>query len=183
MLSYQHPVWTNYRSYYITESQNFWGWRDLWRSPGPSPLPQAGPPRAHDHVQTPFDYLQGWRDQNLHGPMVSLPHSKKVFPDVQREPPKLPFAPIASGPITGQPWKSQAFTVHSDIYKNWIISSSVCKVPALSFSLLKRCSRFVIIFVILCWALWTHIRFSTSLFCWGAQKWKLHTKCGLTGAE
>lgn len=30
---------------------------------------------------------------------------------------------------------------------------------------------------------WTHPRFSTFLFYWRGQKWKLHPKCGLTSAE
>lgn len=50
--------------------------RDLWTSPGPSLLP----PTAQDHVQIPFDFLQGWRIQNLHGqlvPALCVPCSKK----------------------------------------------------------------------------------------------------------
>jgi len=29
------------------------------------------------------------------------PHSAKVFPDVQKEPPVLQVVPVASGPVTG----------------------------------------------------------------------------------
>ena len=49
-----------------------------------------------------YEYLQGWRLHNLCGQLVlGHPYSKKVFPDVQREPPVFGFAPIASGPVTG----------------------------------------------------------------------------------
>ena len=46
-----------------------------------------------------FEYLQGWRLHNLPGqpvPVLSHPHSKKVFPDVQTEPPVFQFVPFAS---------------------------------------------------------------------------------------
>ena len=36
---------------------------------------------------------------------LSHPHSKKVFPDVQRKPPVLLFVPIVSGPVTGHRWE------------------------------------------------------------------------------
>lgn len=38
-------------------------------------------------VQMAFVYLQGWRLHSLYGqsmPVLSHPHSKKLFPDVQR---------------------------------------------------------------------------------------------------
>jgi len=50
-----------------------------------------------------FKYLQGWRLHNLSGqpvPVLSHPHSEKVFPDVQREPSVFQFVPIASCPVT-----------------------------------------------------------------------------------
>jgi len=31
--------------------------RDLWRSSGPTPPAQAGPPKAQDYVQKAFEYL------------------------------------------------------------------------------------------------------------------------------
>ncbi len=34
-------------------------------------------------------------------PVLGHPHSEKVFPDVQTEPPVFQFVPIASGPVTG----------------------------------------------------------------------------------
>ena len=80
--------------------------RDLWKSSGPTPLLKLGhlKPVAQGHVQTAFEYLQGGRLHNLSGqtlPVLSHPHSKNVFPDVQREPPVLQFLPIASDSGTG----------------------------------------------------------------------------------
>jgi len=51
-----------------------------------------------------FDCLQGRRLYNLSDKplsVVSQPNSKKVFPDVQREPPVFQFMPIASCPVSG----------------------------------------------------------------------------------
>ena len=66
--------------------------RDLWRSSAPTTLLKQGHLQlvAQDHVQTAFEYLQGWRIHNLSGqpvPVLSHPHGAKVFPDVQVEPP------------------------------------------------------------------------------------------------
>jgi len=74
------------------------------------PPAQAGPPRpfVQDCVQVAFEYLQGQRLHNLPGqpvPALCHPHSKKVFPDSQREPPLFQFVPIASCPVTGHHWK------------------------------------------------------------------------------
>ena len=58
-------------------------------------------PGTQEHVQTAFGYFQGGRLHNLPGQPVSVlshPHGKKVFPDVQMEPPV--FVPVASGPDT-----------------------------------------------------------------------------------
>ena len=44
---------------------------------------------AQDHTQMVLEYFQGWRLHNLSGecvPVLSRPHSRKVFPDVPREP-------------------------------------------------------------------------------------------------
>ena len=75
--------------------------RDLWRSFGPTPLLKQGHVEgvAQDCVQMAFEYLQGWRLHNLSGqpvPVLSHPHSEKVFPGVHREPPVFQFVPIAS---------------------------------------------------------------------------------------
>jgi len=66
--------------------------RGFWRSSGPNPLLKQGHLElvAQDHPQMDFEYLQAWRIHNLSGqpvPALSHPHSKKVFPDVQRKPP------------------------------------------------------------------------------------------------
>ncbi|KAK4828172.1 hypothetical protein QYF61_024421 [Mycteria americana] len=79
--------------------------RDLCRTFVQCPLLKQGHPEplAHDCVQTAFEYLQGWRLQNLPGqpvPVLVHPHSQIVFPDVQREPPVFQFVTIASGPVT-----------------------------------------------------------------------------------
>ena len=80
--------------------------RDLWRSSGPTPLLKQGHLElaAQDHVQMASEYLQGWRLHPLPGqpvPVLGHPHSKILFPDVQREPPVFQFGPIASGHFTG----------------------------------------------------------------------------------
>ena len=80
--------------------------KDVCRSSGPTTLLKQGHLDlvTQDHVQTAFEYLQGWRLRNLSGqrvPALSHPDSKKVFPDVQRKPPVFQFVPIAFGPVTG----------------------------------------------------------------------------------
>ena len=59
---------------------------------------------APDHVQTAFEYPQGWRFHKLSGqpvPVPGHPHSKKVLPDVLAEPALFQVVLIASGPVTG----------------------------------------------------------------------------------
>lgn len=51
-----------------------------------------------------FADLQEWRLHQPTGqlmPVLSQPHSKKVFPDVQKELPVLQLVPTDSGPVTG----------------------------------------------------------------------------------
>ena len=72
---------------------------DLWRSLGPTPLLKKGYLKlvAQDHVQMSFEYLQGWRLRNLSGQAVQVlshPHSEKMFPDIQGEPPVFQFVPL-----------------------------------------------------------------------------------------
>jgi len=68
---------------------------------------QAGPPRANCPRTTSrqlVKYVHGWRLHNLTEqpvPVLGHPHSDKVFPDVQREPPVFQCGPIASGPVPG----------------------------------------------------------------------------------
>uniref|UniRef100_A0A663MPQ5 TLC domain-containing protein n=1 Tax=Athene cunicularia TaxID=194338 RepID=A0A663MPQ5_ATHCN len=72
----------------------------------PYALAQARSPRAGCPAPCPdFVYLQGQRLGNPSGhsvPALGHPLSKKVFPDVQREPPVFQFVPAASSPVTGQ---------------------------------------------------------------------------------
>jgi len=73
---------------------------------GQRPLLKQGhlDPVAQVCVQMAFEHLQGWRLHNLSGrpvPVLGHPHSEKVFPDVQREPPVFQCVPVASGPVTG----------------------------------------------------------------------------------
>ena len=80
--------------------------RDLWRSSGPTLQLKQGhlEPAAQDSVQTAFEFLQGGRLHNLSGqlvPVLGHLHSRKVFPDVQREPPVFHCVPMASGPVRG----------------------------------------------------------------------------------
>ena len=101
--------------------------RNLWMSSGPTLLLKRRclEQVAQDHVQTTFEYLQGWRLHNLPGQSVSVlghPHSEKAFPDVQREPPVFQFVPIASGPVTGRPGISRMFS------RKWF-SLIDCKTP------------------------------------------------------
>jgi len=75
--------------------------KDLWRSSSPTPQLKQGPlePFAQDYVQSAFELLQGWRLHSLSGqlvPVLDHPHSKKMFPDVQVEPPVFQFASFAS---------------------------------------------------------------------------------------
>ena len=78
--------------------------QDLWTSSGPTPLLRQGhlEPVAQDRVQVAFEYLQGGRLHNLSGqpvPVLSHPHSKTVFSEVQREPSVFQFVPVSSGPV------------------------------------------------------------------------------------
>lgn len=102
--------------------------RDLWRSAGPTPLVKQAhlEPVAQDHLQMAFEYLQRWRLRHISGqavPVLSHPHSEKVFTDVQREPPVSQFVPIASGPDTGSLWKKPVSVLYAPsllyIYRHW----------------------------------------------------------------
>jgi len=83
--------------------------RNLWRSSSPIPLLRQShlEPVAPENVQMAFEYLQRWRLHNLPGPpmpVLSHPHSKKVFLDVQMAPSVFQFVSLglcASGPVTG----------------------------------------------------------------------------------
>lgn len=78
----------------ILESQKDWG-----RKGPPTPLPRPGYEElfAQDCVQLASEYLQGQRFYNLPGqplPELGHSHSKKKFPDVQRELSACQFVPV-----------------------------------------------------------------------------------------
>jgi len=80
--------------------------RDFWRSSGPATLLRQGhlEQAAQHHVQASLEYLQEWALHNLSrqpAPVLSRPHSKKVFPAVQRDPPAFQFVLTACGSATG----------------------------------------------------------------------------------
>lgn len=55
-----------------------------------------------------FEYLQRERLHSLSGhpvPVLSHPHSGKVFPDVKRELSVFQFVPMVSSPVTGHQQK------------------------------------------------------------------------------
>lgn len=55
--------------------------RDLWRSPGPTPLLRQGHLKqvAEVHVQSAFEYLQRGRTHSV--PALRQPHMKNHFPE------------------------------------------------------------------------------------------------------
>ncbi|KAK4806513.1 hypothetical protein QYF61_021349 [Mycteria americana] len=68
---------------------------DLWSSSVPSSMLKQG------HLEL-VSQDHGWRPHNFPGqavPVLSHPHSEKVFPDVQRVPPVFQFVPIVSFPV------------------------------------------------------------------------------------
>ncbi|KAK4828375.1 hypothetical protein QYF61_026113 [Mycteria americana] len=94
--------------------------------PQPTPLLKQGhlEPVAQDRVQTAFEYLQGWRLHKLPGqsvPLLSQPHSKKVFPDVQREPPVFSLCPLPLVLSLGTMEKSLAPSSLHRPFRPWIL--------------------------------------------------------------
>jgi len=80
--------------------------RDLCSLSGPPSLPKQGHLKqvAQAHGLTAFEYLQAQRINKFPVqpvPVLSHPHSEKMFPDVQREPPVFQLVLIASGPVPG----------------------------------------------------------------------------------
>jgi len=71
--------------------------RNFWTPPGPTELLKQGTLQhiAQDHVQAAFEYLQEWRLHHLSGqPVLSHPHSRKVFADLHIELPVFQFVPL-----------------------------------------------------------------------------------------
>lgn len=83
--------------------------KDLWPSSCPSPLLKQGQleQAAQDYVQMTFEYLQECRLHNLPDqsvPGFRHPYCKKVFCDIQKEPPVFQLVPIASALFTEHYW-------------------------------------------------------------------------------
>ena len=79
---------------------------NLWRSSSPTTLLKLGHLEqvAQDHIQAGLEYFQRRRIHNPSGqpvPVLCHPQSKKVFPRLQTELPKLQFVPVAPCPVTG----------------------------------------------------------------------------------
>ena len=102
--------WREFLSLKVAETQNDQGWKGSLEVIWSNPPVQAWPRR----VSCPGPCLDSFwissrrRIHNLSGQLVPVrgqPHSEKVFPDVQREPPLFQCVPGASGPVTGHHWK------------------------------------------------------------------------------
>lgn len=79
-------------SHRVTDSHDREVERDICRPSGPTFLFKQGHPEqdAQDHVLGAFEVLQGGILNNLSRkpvPVLHQPHSEKMFPDVQTEPP------------------------------------------------------------------------------------------------
>jgi len=98
-------LWHHSLLYRITESQDGWGWKGPLDLSGPICLLKRGHLELVDQelVWTAFEYLQGWRLHHLSAQLVSVlspPHSNKMFPDAQEEPPVFQLVPIAFDLVT-----------------------------------------------------------------------------------
>ena len=144
-------------------------------------------PAAQEHIQTASEYLQGWRIHNLPRqpvPVLDHPHSDKVFPHVQREPPMFQFVPIASGPVTGH-HRAEPGSIYLAPLLQVLINTD--EIPlSLLFSRLNSLSSFSLSsqescscpFVSLVARRWTLSSMSMSLLYWGAQNWTQDSRCG-----
>lgn len=165
--------------------------KDLKRSSGPTSLSKQGHlgPVAQDCVQATSEYPQRRRLYNLSGkPVQELrhPHSQKVLPEVQREPPGFRCVPIVSGPATGHHWKEPVSVLFSPspqvfMYINKTLSD--CSAhhkkhiswPFLVLEMLYSLTQF-------CDFGWAFSIISTPFLCLGAHYWTLYSKYGLTSA-
>lgn len=87
---------------------------------------QAGPPRACFPKPCPDGFgITPWKVHNLpekYVPVLSHCHRKKLFPDIQKEPPVFLFVPIAPGPGTGHHWRvwlQPLYNIPTGIYTPW----------------------------------------------------------------
>lgn len=92
-------------------------------------------------------------------PVLSHPHSGKVCPDRQREPPVSWFVPFASGPVTGLHWKEpgsillvpslQIFVHMNQIPHKLFVLSRLSSPSSFSLSSQERCPSLFLISVAL----------------------------------
>lgn len=82
---------------WVKESQEVWGWNGLLEVIESFPTAQEGLPElvAQDHVQVVFEYCQQLESLQPLWETCPSAHSKKMFPDVQVEPPVFQFVPVA----------------------------------------------------------------------------------------
>lgn len=117
--------------------------------------------------------------------MLSQPHSKNLFPNIQREPPVFQFVPIASCPITGNHQKEpgsnffaaslQVFMCIDKIPFEPSLHSEKSQ-PFLTGAILQSSVFFMSFFRSLS-------SVSVSLLYWEAHSWTQHSSCDLTSAE
>lgn len=120
----------------LTDSQNGWGWRDLWRWSLhlDSPTLLLKQPHleqfARDHIQTGFHNLSG-----LPVPELWHPQSKEVFLHVQVELRIFQFVHIAPCPVTGHHWKESGpifltsmCSAITRFFWSYIISLWICRI-------------------------------------------------------
>ena len=168
--------------------------RDLWRSSSPTPLPKQGHLEriAQDCVQMAFEYLQGWRLHKVCGqpvPLLGHPHSEKVFPHVQEEPPVFHFVPIASCPVTGHLWKEAGSVFLSPSLQIFMYTDKFPPEGSLlqaEQSLLSQPFSIEEMFLYLhhpCGPLFNSLQYVHISLLPGAQTSTQCSRCGLTSAE
>lgn len=158
--------------------------KHIWRSSCPTQLLKQGHQAIASCVQVAFEYVQGW---SLHQIPEELgyPFRKKVFHDVQ----SLLCVSVCPLPVTGHHWEHPGSTLFASSLQIFILTDDfpprllfprLNSHSFLSLSSSLRCSRFLIIFLALCWTL-----SSKSVFCfyWKIRNWTQHTRCGLTRSE
>ena len=64
-------------------------------------------------------------------PMFSHTHNKKVYPDVQREPPVLQFVPISSAPVPGHHRKEPDSILSAPSFQIFIYIEKITPEPPL----------------------------------------------------
>jgi len=121
----------------------------IWSNPPAS----AGPYKSGYPGPCPGGFLVSPKRNHESGqpvPVLSHPHSDKVFPIVQREPPVFQSVSIASGPVTGHHLEepgsvlfapSLQVCIHVDKIPLSLLLSKLNSPSSLSFSSQARCSN------------------------------------------